>query len=478
MKKKQEKSRKRIKWRSVFLCCIVSIGLLGEMQCQASFSRVSYCGDRRFRQTVTEIVAKDGKNKLSSGRTYYVAKNGKNRGRGSRNHPFRTLNYAVSRLKKGDTLYIRKGTYREKLKLKAKTSGTDGQYITIQNAPGEKVVLDGRSRKSPKLIDIEGASYVKIQGLELKNAEGQDACGIQLRAGSHHIILAKNKLHDIKVSEPEKEDHCCNGILLFGDSSKNSIHDILIYKNSIYNCQTGWAEALSVTGNVRNINVISNAIKNTGNIGIDFSGNYGYCSNAAKDFPVNAYIYGNKVSQCRSRYATSYGIYVDGGKKINIVKNRVEGCSGGIEIGAEQKPVKSTYSTSDIRVEKNTVINNKENAITVGGYEKKLGWVKNVRIKGNICKNNGLNNAILTLSKCDGVEITDNVFYNKTGDANIIYSEFSSKYTKNILFRRNSYYNGHAKNDTSFVYHGKNYTSFDKWIKKVGKNAGCYGLRK
>ena len=220
--------------------------------------------------------------------------------------------------------------------------------------------------------------------------------------------------------------------------------------------------------------MISNRIKNTGNIGIDVTGNYGYCSDPAKDFPRKCLIYQNRVEQCVSPYATSYGIYVDGAKEVQILKNQVRKCSGGIEIGAEEKPPKEEYSTSDILVQDNRIVDNIENGITVGGYQKNLGWVKNVRILNNRCKNNGKDNAILTLAKCKNITLKQNTFQNTSGDAAVVYAEFPEKYTKNIQFQNNKYYNGHSKNKTLFVYQGKTYTSFSKWKKVVGKQAGVY----
>lgn len=170
-----------------------------------------------------------------------------------------------------------------------------------------------------------------------------------------------------------------------------------------------------MAANCRNINVISNRIKNTGNIGIDVTGNYGYCSDPAKDFPRKCLIYQNRVEQCVSPYATSYGIYVDGAKEVQILKNQVRKCSGGIEIGAEEKPPKEEYSTSDILVQDNRIVDNIENGITVGGYQKNLGWVKNVRILNNRCKNNGKDNAILTLAKCKNITLKQNTFQNTSG---------------------------------------------------------------
>lgn len=453
------------------MCLLLNLFLGFAMPCYAADS-VNYCGDKAFvskmRQECSGNVSK------SSGKKYYISTNGSDRGTGSKSKPFRTFAKALKKLKQGDTLYVRKGTYKENIVIPAKCRGTRDKYITICNYGNEKVVLNGKAGKSKTILTVNGASYLRIAGLEFANLTAQDACGVSVAAGTNHLILSGNTFHDIKVNKPAKQNHCANGILLYGDGSQKAIQNILIYGNRLYDCQTGWAECISVTANCKNINVVQNTIDNTGNIGIDFSGNYGYCADASKDFPRNCLAYKNKVTNCVSPNATAYGIYVDGGQHIEISGNKVAKCSGGIEIGAEEKPTKGAYSTSDIQVLKNNVKNNTENGITVGGYQKNLGWVNNVTITGNICKNNGKNNAILTLAKCNGVTLQDNTFCNDSGGAAIVYSEFNSSYTKNIVFKNNRYSNGNAKKRTCFVYLGKTYTSFEAWKKVVGKKAGTY----
>lgn len=50
-----------------------------------------------------------------------------------------------------------------------------------------------------------------ISGLEFQDAKGQDSCGIKIAPGSHHIVISGNKIHQISVPDPKKEDHCANG---------------------------------------------------------------------------------------------------------------------------------------------------------------------------------------------------------------------------------------------------------------------------
>ena len=75
----------------------------------------------------------------SFGKTYYVSTNGNNHSNGNFNHPFRSIQFAVNKLKAGDKCLIRKGIYFENLLFK--NSGTANQPIIVRNYENEKVVI-------------------------------------------------------------------------------------------------------------------------------------------------------------------------------------------------------------------------------------------------------------------------------------------------------------------------------------------------
>lgn len=353
-------------------------------------------------------------------------------------------------LQPGDTLYLSAGTYPAALAL-SDLHGTAENYITIMAEPGAEAVLDGSGLTKPSddpalpegpvMITLDHCSYVCLSGLSIENANGQGACGILVSAGCDHLIIDRCHMENITVPEPAETDHCANGIILFGDSADEIIQHVFIYGNTIENCATGWSECISVTGHVSNVTVENNTIDNTGNIGIDFAGSYGYCPDPAKDFPTNCRAVGNTVKNCRSPYATSYGLYVDGAQGIDFSNNVVRACSGGIEIGAEQPQQSEAYATKRIRVAGNTVTDCAKHGITIGGYETDLGWVEDVEVTGNNCRNNGLEDdgSILTLSKCKDILIENNIFTNDSGSAETVRSEMGSRWTKRITFRGNTY---------------------------------------
>lgn len=415
----------------VIACILKSVSI--------SAQEANYYGDDDFKTQIGLELSADRENGANVGniqniggkKTYFVSTTGKDSNPGTMDKPFRTISYATSQLEKGDTLYIREGSYKESIYLDKTCKGDKNSYINISSYKEEQVTISGEGRDGANLLSIEGSAYVRINGISFAYATGHNAFGIQVGAGSNHIILSRNVLHDIKVNDPTVQDSCANGILLFGDSKK-SINNVLIYQNTIKNCVTGWAESLTACGNCRNINVIKNTISNTGNIGIDIAGNYGYCPKASLDYPRYCLVFDNEVSKCVSPNATSYGIYVDGGQHVDIIGNRVSECSGGIEVGAEQVPVKSSYSTSYVNIFNNTITNNVECAISIGGYEKNLGWVKNVTVSGNCCRNNGLDTAIIVLAKCNTVKFSNNIFQNDSGEGDLVYYALAKKYRKNI----------------------------------------------
>jgi hypothetical protein len=78
---------------------------------------------------------------LEEGPTYFVDPVGDDQSDGSQENPWRTIGHAVAKLKPGDTLVLRGGTYYEHVT--ARLIGTSDKPITIRAYPGELAILDG-----------------------------------------------------------------------------------------------------------------------------------------------------------------------------------------------------------------------------------------------------------------------------------------------------------------------------------------------
>ncbi len=74
---------------------------------------------------------------LSDGPRYFVSPTGVDANNGSEAAPWRKISHALTKLRPGDTLYLRGGTYRENLRIAL--SGP----ITICGYPGEHAIIDG-----------------------------------------------------------------------------------------------------------------------------------------------------------------------------------------------------------------------------------------------------------------------------------------------------------------------------------------------
>lgn len=102
---------------------------------------------------------------LASGAKLFVdAARGNDGNAGTAQAPWKTLAHALRRLKPGDTLYLRGGTYHEKVFLSR--SGTAEAPITIASHPGELAIIDGGLRE---FLDSPATSWEPFPG----GAEGE-----------------------------------------------------------------------------------------------------------------------------------------------------------------------------------------------------------------------------------------------------------------------------------------------------------------
>lgn len=127
---------------------------------------------------------------------YYVAPNGNDSDTGTKLHPLKTFAKATSVAKAGATVFIRQGTYNERLV--PVYSGTAEAPVTFASYPGDTVTITGAGiyfQQGPAndkwwngMIQIQDRNYIKISGLRVINS---DASGIVV-IGSSYITIEKN----------------------------------------------------------------------------------------------------------------------------------------------------------------------------------------------------------------------------------------------------------------------------------------------
>jgi len=237
---------------------------------------------------------------------YYVAPNGKDSNPGTASRPWQTIQKAAGALAAGDTVYIRAGTYHERVV--PQHSGSAGNEITFAAYPGESVTIDGSGITLPDdlagLFHISDKAYIRVSGLRIINARPNgDNAGI-LVVDSSNIALENNATYNTISS----------GIGVWGS------HHVAINGNRIEQAgDGGLQECISVAG-TDTFQVYNNEVLNCHKEGI-----------CLKDGSSNGQVYRNHV-----HHIQRVGIYVDAWDKhthdIDVFQNIVREVSDGTGI--------------------------------------------------------------------------------------------------------------------------------------------------
>jgi parallel beta-helix repeat protein len=276
---------------------------------------------------------------------YYVAKNGEDSNPGTFKKPFLTINKAAKIAIAGDIVYVREGTYKERVL--PKTSGEPGKYITFKNFENEQVIIDASGL--PQGIMLAGVYYIRVQGFTVLNSS-HSGIHIQDRFGNEggYNIIQENT---VKYCGTENY----SGIYI-GGSNNDVSHNYVSGSGSRIK-----GHGIYVFGN-HNV-VGDNEIFSNTRMGIRMEGDYNMINKNI--------IYNN------GEYGIS--IWVDEGQTCkntiilqNLIYNNV---LGGIRVygfGAGDKP-------NHVHIFNNTIINlGGESGIKIGGGPKNTQILNNI----------------------------------------------------------------------------------------------------
>lgn len=361
---------------------------------------------------------------------YYVALNGNDAtGSGSIAKPWRTIkksvdlagiNYTVAPSKLIDapvTIHLRAGTHKPSVNgiFINSNRGDNGQWFTIRNYPGETAIVDGSdiTAKFSALFSIAGAKFVRIEGLELTKMTNDstltDGAGIKdtrfgiiVTGKASNIIIKKNEIYDMawtrnlaKQKTPASNDNL-NPLVILG-TTDTSIRNVIIDSNTVYENITGYAEAVTVNGNVDSFAITNNLVFDNANIGIVAAGNYqwvvddpNFSVTATHNFSKNGFIIGNTVYRNISPVAVSAGIYLDGSRYVTVEDNLSYKNGTGISIGNEQY-----NSVSGYHMVRSNVLRDNLTAGLYYGSTNPTSWVENCTVKWNTIKDNYILDSVL-----------------------------------------------------------------------------------
>jgi len=117
--------------------------------------------------------------------------------------PKRTIKSGVGCLKPGDKLYIRAGTYTERIDVATPNkSGTAGYYITIAGYPGEKPTIRySEGTNGYGVIRARGnRGWLIFENLILDGALSGDGTGWQITEGNHDFILRNLEIKNFRFN--------------------------------------------------------------------------------------------------------------------------------------------------------------------------------------------------------------------------------------------------------------------------------------
>lgn len=424
----------------------------------------------------------------AAAKAYYVAPTGKDSNAGTKQSPWKTLQYAADTVQPGSTVYVRGGVYKQKLKI-SRSGSKSGGAITFANYPKETAVLDGTGlavNGQEGLIEIDDASYITIQGLVIRNfttaKKEQMPIGIFVYGSGTDIKIAGNKVYAIKHTVAVDRDLAgrdAHGIAVYGNEAPDAIRRLTIDGNELYGLVLGSSEALAINGNVDTFSVTNNSVHDSDNIGIDLIGFEGVSPDERYDQVRNGIVRGNKVYNITANYNPSYGrtlpnksysaggIYVDGGKDSVIERNYSFGNDIGIELASEHYG----KATSGITVRSNVVYSNRYTGIAMGGYDEDRGsTVGSVIINNTLYNNNTLNDGsgqMLLQNNARNNVIMNNIIHAGQSDV-FIYNEYTSN-TGNVV-DYNLYFSPAGKADSFWTWKNKEYTGLEAYRKATGND--------
>jgi hypothetical protein len=412
---------------------------------------------------------------------YYVAGDGNDSGAGSIDAPWATLQHAADTLAAGDTACVRGGVYNEVVTL-TRSGSTDAGPITVEAMPGEAAVVDGSGLAVPNgqwgLVTLVDASHVTIRGLEIRGFASASTAdvpiGLYLTGAGSGVSLLGNHVHDIRNTASGCAANAF-GMKVDGTRAPQSINQLTIAGNEIDHLVLGCSESFSLDGNVEQWTISANTVHDTNNIAIGAIGFEGVAPDPAVDQARDGTISGNTVYAISSfgnpAYGDQYaadGIYVDGGTRITIERNRIHGADIGIELASEHLG----KVTSAVIARNNLVYFSNSAGISIGGYAADVGGTEGCSVVGNTLFRN--DQAVTGSGEmqipyhADGNRIANNIVYATT--QGVLLNAFTGDTATPATLDNNLYFSDAAAGDLDWTWLGIDYADFSAYRGASGED--------
>jgi hypothetical protein len=324
------------------------------------------------------------------GPAYYVSPTGNDSNPGTESLPWKTLAKAASMATANVTVFIKQGTYNERLV--PVNSGTADGPITFASYPGDSVTIDGSGMIFPGprdgvraftgLVHVQGLKHIKISGLRVLNS---DATG---------ILVAQSS--DVTVERNYTDNTYSPGIQV--DYSDN----VVVEANEVVHGSTGEdQECISFSGTTL-FEIKNNRIHDGFTEGID-----------VKVGSSNGIVRNNEVYKQRGRNRVPPGIYIDAWDShefnIDVFDNVSHDNGMGFSVGCEDGGL-----IDAIRIHHNKAYNNGRGLWVAGwGVATQKHLFNNIAIYGNEFYGNefGIEIGGYTGTTMDSIKVFNNLIY-------------------------------------------------------------------
>ncbi|QOX62077.1 DUF1565 domain-containing protein [Anoxybacterium hadale] len=418
---------------------------------------------------------------------YYVDPEGSDRNPGTLQKPWKTIQKAADSALPGSTVSIKEGTYYERIRINVSGNAEQGA-ITFTNYNGGKVILDGSQssvQDQAELILIENQSNLIINGLELVNNVNSDqnyfVTGISIWGSGDGITISNCKIHQIWYNNISEKNGAA-AIAVFGRDGNVPVQNLTIDGNEIWNIKSGTAEAVFLTGNIKEFHITDNVIRDNNNSGLavrgdDSMGGEPVCLPEENNRVRNGLIAGNQLIGNSTEENPFYqsgsysaaGILADGAEDVELAYNTCKENDIGIRVTNE----KQEKSCSGILVRDNLIVSNYSSGLSAGGSGTDKGWTVQMRVRNNTLYGNdvkGLGKGEISIGKSHDLSFTGNIIY--AGNRNLVVAakDFGKEYIYNLGFNYNIYFGPGGAKGLRFKGPETAEVGLNMWKSKTGQD--------
>ena len=389
--------------------------------------------------------------------SYFVSPDGSDSYPGTEEKPWKTIRKAAEIAAPGSTVYIKAGTYYERVNIKV--SGISAEKpVVFRNYESDRVVIDGSESDASiqeDIVRIENQSFVTLTGLEIANNVNGDAdyeiTGVGVWGAGEGIEIRNCKIHDIRYTGASRNPGA-RAIAVYGRDSAAPITGLVIDGNEIWDIACGSGEAATVSGNVDGFEFTNNYVHDNDNTALALVGDGAYkgepvCTGSTVNRARNGFVAYNKMEKNNRAGNPVYfendfnagAVYANGARDITIAYNTCAENDIGIKVGSEA----ANKVCKGMIVRDNLIYGNNSSGIQAGGNGEHSGWAADCRFLNNTLYHNDTERSgrgEINILKSRDLLFSSNIICTGVQNLTVAVDKFGAEYIYNTTFDHNLYF--------------------------------------